>query len=58
MQLLILCDATGIEVQLYSQAKIESGVNVTFPVQNINISVESEVPNPTISMHRTSEFYS
>ena len=48
----------GIEVQLYSQAKIESGVNVTFPIQNINISVESEVPNPTISMQRTSEFYS
>ena len=49
---------SGIEVQLHSQAKIESEVNVTFPVQNINISVESEVPNPIISMQRTSEFYS
>ena len=52
MQLLIFmwCLYVGSEVQLHSQANIKNGVNVTFPVQNINISVESEVPNPTISM--------
>ena len=44
-----MCFSIGIEAQLLSQADIERGVNVTFPMQNSNISVQSEVPSSTIS---------
>ena len=41
---------TGIEAQLLSQADIDKGINVTFPMQGSNISIKSEVPSSTISM--------
>ena len=42
---------TGIEIQLLSQAETSRGINVTFPTNESNIiSVQSEIPNPTISM--------
>ena len=44
-----MCHFIGIEAQLLSKADIERGVNVTFPMQNNNISVQSEVPSSTIS---------
>lgn len=40
---------TGIEAQLLSQADIDRGVNVTFPMNKNNISVQSVVPSSTIS---------
>ena len=40
----------GIEAQLLSQVAIDRGDNVTFPMNDSNIPVESRVPNPTISM--------
>ena len=42
----------GIEAQLLSQIDIDGGMNVTFPSNedNSNVSVQSHVPNPTISM--------
>ena len=39
----------GIEAQLLSQADIDKGINVTFPMKDSNISVQSEVPSSTIS---------
>ena len=39
----------GIEAQLLSQADIQRGVNVTFPMKASNISVRSVVPSSTIS---------
>ena len=44
-----MCCSIGIEAQLLSQVDIERGVNITFPLQNSNISVQSEVPSSTIS---------
>ena len=38
-----------IEAQLLSQADIDRGVDVTFPIIQSNISVKSEVPSSTIS---------
>ena len=40
----------GIEVQLLSQADIDRGTDVTFSLEDSNISVQSTVPNPTIGM--------
>ena len=42
----------GIEAQLLSQTDIDGGMNVSFPSNkdNNNVSVLSNVPNPTISM--------
>ena len=39
----------GIEIQLLSQADIDKGVDVTFPMNSNNISVRSVVPHSTIS---------
>ena len=39
----------GIEVQLLSQADMDKGVDVTFPMNSTNISVRSVVPSSTIS---------
>ena len=47
--LLSITTTIGIEAQLLSEADIERGVNVSFPMNDSNISVQSEVPNPTIS---------
>ena len=44
-----MCRSIGIEAQLVSQADTERGINVTFPMQNSNITVQSEVPSSTIS---------
>ena len=41
--------SVGIEAQLLSDADIQRGVNVTFPMKDSNISVESEVPTATLS---------
>ena len=46
----IRCPYIGIEAQLLSQVAIDRGDNVTFPMNDSNIPVESRVPNPTISM--------
>ena len=51
------CLYIGIEAQLLSQADIDRGVNVTFPINQSNISYKSKVPNPTISMQTVSELY-
>ena len=39
----------GIEAQLLSDADIQRGVNVTFPMKDSNISVKSVVPTATLS---------
>ena len=39
----------GIEAQLLSQADLRRGVNVTFPMKDSNISVQSVVPSSIIS---------
>ena len=44
------CNPVVFEVQFLSEAHINSGVNVTFPIKYMIIPVESEVPNPTLSM--------
>ena len=44
------CNPVVLEVQLLSEEDINSGVNVTFPTKDTIVSVESEVPNPTLSM--------
>jgi len=49
----ITCDTTpiGIQVQLPSQADIDKGIGVTFPMNvSSDISVQSEVPAEIISM--------
>ena len=44
-----LCLHTGIEVQLLSEADVNRGISVSFPVNEDNIPVQSEVPSSTIS---------
>ena len=44
-----LCLHTGIEVQLLSQADVDRGDSVIFPVNADNIPVQSEIPSSTIS---------
>ena len=44
------CNPVAVEAQLLSEADINSGVNVTFPMKDMIAPVESEVPNPTLSM--------
>ena len=47
----ILYNTLDIEIQLLSQEDIKRGVNATFPMAERNTLVQSEVPNPTISMN-------
>ena len=44
------CNPVVLEVQLLSEADINSGVNVTFPMKDMTVPVKSEIPNPTLSM--------
>ena len=47
--LLFITISIGIEAQLLSQADIDRGINVNFPMKDSNISVQSEVPSSIIS---------
>ena len=39
----------GVEAYLLSQADVDRGVTITFPMKESNISVQSQVPNSVIS---------
>ena len=48
INLFIVNYTIGIEVQLFSQADIDRGVNVTFPIKKNNISIQTKIPNSII----------
>ena len=48
INLFIVNYTIGIEVQLFSQADIDRGVDVTFPIKKNNISIQTKIPNSII----------